>query len=299
MTTDRPRDGKVKVMIRARDDNDEPLINLDLRGKVTTPTGKAEAENRADLDFKQIRAGVYEAEFKAEETGSYFINVQSWGPVTDKDGNTVMEAKDGARSAVTISYSPEYADLETNIGLLEKLRALTDGETFADTAASLDEVVSTHELFRKAPAFSKSVQPIWYWLLFAAAVLLFFDVASRRISLDYPAVAAAVVAGWNRLRGRRVTAERAPEFIDRLRARKAQVGESIDQGKKERRYEGTAPPSAAPAGADETKPPLTASPQQPPKPAPRSSEEGGDYLSRLKKAKKRAMEDRDKPKDEE
>src|SRR5262249_41797539 len=114
------RDGKIRVFVDARDDNNKPIIDLDLKGKVTTRSGKAEAEGRADLEFKQTNAGVYEAEIKADEMGSYFINVQSWGTVKDKegkvvvgkDGKPVMEAQDGVRTGVTVPYSPEYADLE-------------------------------------------------------------------------------------------------------------------------------------------------------------------------------------------
>ncbi len=309
MTTEL-RDGKVKVIIDARDDNNKPLINLDLRGKMTTPSGKAEQENRADLEFKETNAGVYEAEFKADETGSYFINVQSWGvakdkdgkPLLDKKGNEVKEAKDGIRSGITVPYSPEYSDLETNTALLEKLRALTDGESYADSETALAEAAAGGEVFRKAPAFSKNLQPVWHWLLFAAAVLLLFDVAVRRIALDAGAVVGAAVATWDRLRGRSAAADRAPEYIDRLRARKAQVGEAIGQGKKAaRRFDAGegAPTAAPPPGADEAKPrpepgprPATQRPKQP-------AGQEADYLSRLKQAKKRAMEERDKDKGEE
>jgi uncharacterized membrane protein len=306
------RDGKIKVVVDARDDNNKPIIDLDLKGKVTTPTGKAEQEGRADLDFKQTNAGVYEAEVKADEMGSYFINVQSWAKAKDKDGKVilgkdgkpVMEAQDGVRTGVTVPYSPEYADLESNTALLEKLRALTDGETYADTDDALRDAAADGDVFRKAPAFSRTLQPIWPWLLFATAVLLFFDVATRRIALEFGAVTSAAVATWDRLRGRNAAADREPEYIDRLKARKAQVGESIGQGKKAaRRFdagEGTTA-AAPPPGADEAKP----APQAAPRPAPQrpkqpaGGQEGGDYLSRLKKAKKRAMEDRDKEKDEE
>jgi Mg-chelatase subunit ChlD/uncharacterized membrane protein len=308
MTTEL-RDGKVKVYIDARDDNNKPMIDLNLRGKVTTPTGKAEAESRADLEFRETNAGVYEAEFKADETGSYFINVQSWGtakdkdgkPLLDKHGKPVTEAKDGVRAGITVPYSPEYADLESNTALLEKLRALTDGETYADDAKSLEEAAGDGAVFRKAPAFSKNLQPVWHWLLFATAALLLFDVAARRIALEIGAVVGATVATWDRLRGRSAAADRVPEYIDRLKARKAQVGETIGQGKKAaRRFDAEQAPvgAAPPPGADEAKPRAEPRPvpQRPRPVAPVAPE--GDYLSRLKKAKQRAMEDRDKEKDE-
>jgi Mg-chelatase subunit ChlD len=306
-----PRDGKVKVTIDARDPNNQPLIDLNLRGRVTTPSGKPEAQGKLDLEFKQTNSGVYEAEFKADEAGSYFVNVQAWGVAKDKNGKVVLgkdgkpveEAKDSVRAGMTIPYSPEYSDLETNTALLERLRALTDGETYADDAESLDKAAARGEVFRKAPAFSKNLQPVWYWLLFLTGTLLLFDVATRRISLEFGAVTAAAVAAWDRQRGRTAAAAREPEYIDRLKARKAQVGEAIDQGKKAaRRFEGgEAPAAAPPPGADEAAARPAAAPR-PAAPRPKPAAEGGqegDYLSRLKKAKKRAMEERDKEKDEE
>ncbi len=307
------RDGKVKVILDARDDNNKPIEKgMELRGKVTTPSGKAEQQSKVDLDFKQTNAGVYEAEFKADETGSYFINVQSWGevkgkdgkPILGKDGKPLMEAKDGVRTGITVPYSPEYSDLETNTALLEKLRAITDGQTYEDSAEALEAAAASGSdgVFRKAPAFSNNLQPVWQWLLFLTGVLLLFDVASRRIALEFGVVVAAVVATWDRLRGRNAAADRVPEYIDRLRARKAQVGEAIGQGKKAgRRFEGgDAPAAPPPPGADEAAPRPEAAPRRPaPRPLTEAGKEAGDYLSRLKKAKKRAMEDRDKDPNEE
>src|SRR5581483_1015914 len=119
---------------------------------------------------------------------------------------------------------------------------------------------------------------------------------TRRISLEFGAVVAAAVATWDRLRGRSAAAARVPEYIDRLRARKAQVGEALGQGPKAaRRFEGDESPAAAPPpGADEAAPKPAAAPR-PAAPRPKPAAEGGqegDYLSRLKKAKKRAMEER-------
>jgi Mg-chelatase subunit ChlD/uncharacterized membrane protein len=306
-----PRDGKVKVTVDARDANNKPIIDLNLRGKVTTPSGKAEAQGKIDLEFRETNSGIYEAEFKADEAGSYFVNVQSWAyakdkdgrPLLDKSGKPVEEAKDSVRAGMTIPYSPEYSDLETNTALLEKLRALTDGQTYADNGPALEEAaVDRDAVFRQAPSFSKNLQPMWQWLLFLAGALLLFDVASRRIALEFGAVVAAVVATWDRLRGRNAAADRVPEYIDRLKARKAQVGEAIGQGKKAaRRFDaGEAPVAAPPPGADESRrPEPSPRPAQPrPRPAAGAGQEG-DYLSRLKKAKQRAMEERDKPKDEE
>ena len=65
MTTEY-RDGKVKVIVDARDDKIKPLTNLRLSGGVSTPTGQEEARGGIDLKFEQKNSGVYEAEFKAD-----------------------------------------------------------------------------------------------------------------------------------------------------------------------------------------------------------------------------------------
>ena len=158
--TAEPRDGKVRVTIDARDANNKPRIDLNLRGKVTTPSGKAEAEGRADLEFKQTNAGVYEAEVKADEMGAYFLNVQAWGAVKDKDGKVVpgkdgkpvVEAKDGARAAVTAPPPPELREFESNPRLLERLRELAGGKTYEDSAAALEEAARSGDVYRPVAA---------------------------------------------------------------------------------------------------------------------------------------------------
>ncbi len=207
-------EGKIKIVVDARDEKGQGQLGVLLRGKVSTPTGKDEGLGKTDLKFTQTNSGVYEAEVKAEEAGSYFVNVQAYRMVNkkDKDGKDVPgpdgkplkveEAYDSARSGVTVPYSPEYADLETNTKLLEDLRAMTDGQTYADDAKELTAAVNSNELFRRPPATYKNVQPVWYWLVFLAAVGLLFDVGVRRISVELGGVVTAATAVWDRLRVR-------------------------------------------------------------------------------------------------
>ncbi len=295
-------EGKIKILVDARDDKGQGALGLLLRGKVSTPTGKDEGVGKTDLKFTQTNSGVYEAEVKAEEAGSYFVNVQAYRKVKkkDKDGNMVEveEAYDSARSGVTVPYSPEYADLETNTKLLEDLRAMTDGQTYADDAKDLSAAVSHNELFRRPPATYKNVQPVWYWLVFLAAVGLLFDVGVRRISVELGGVVTAVTAVWDRLRGRMAAAEAVPEFFDRLRTRKAAVGKALETGgaRAAKRFDAEEAPTttAPPPGADEAPRPA---PVKRPAARPQAAEagaEGGDFLGRLKKAKKQAMKDHEK-----
>src|SRR5207253_1513766 len=133
-------DGKVKVAIDAHDeDNKKPLTDLNLQAGVTTPSTRADGVQPPAIKFEQKNSGLYEAEFKAEEAGSYFINVQARRP--GKDGKE--EIVDSARAGVTIPYSPEFADMESNTALLERLRHLTSGQTFDED--TLAKAVQTDE----------------------------------------------------------------------------------------------------------------------------------------------------------
>ncbi len=301
-------DGKVKVTIDAHDeDNKKPLTDLVLEAKVTTPSPRPEGDRGPELKFEQKNSGLYQAEFKAEESGSYFINVQA-----KRTGNNGKVELDSVRSGVTIPYSPEFADMESNTALLERLRAMTGGQTFAeDTLAkaaatndsTADEAMAalSRDVFRAGLPQFKSLQPVWYWLVFLTGVLLFFDVAVRRIAIQPAQVAAAGQRVWERLRGRAVEAPQTPQFIERLRSRKAQVGETLDQLRAARRFEPAQHVAEAPRGADEVTVAAPRTPASRPAPQPRigpeSQEEAADYASRLLKAKQRVWQERDKDKD--
>jgi len=317
------RDGKVKITVDARDQNNKPLTDLTLRGRITPPSLKTDDPRLAELKFVQKNSGIYEAEFKADESGSYFINAQAVRRVkTIKDGKEVEieEGIDSIRSGVTIPYSPEFSEMESNAPLMKKLSEMTGGREFLekprqkiggqvypdyatvpDGTKTLAEAASTGLVYRREglpPA--KSLQPIWYWLLVTAGVLLLFDVAIRRIAVNATEVAVAAQKGWERLRGRMVRADETPQFLERLKSRKAQIGETIGKARAAKRFEGEpvlaeTPPPGAGEGSTAA-PRATVRPIAKPRIATEKEQEAVDYASRLMKAKKRVWEERDKDK---
>jgi uncharacterized membrane protein len=294
------RGDRVRVTVRTRDEKGRPLTDLELRGGVTGPAVKGGGAGRPPLKFVQKGVGVYEAELKAEDVGSYFLNVQAVRrrSVPGKGGKAeaVEEVVDSVRGGVTVPYSPEFADMEGNPSLLERLRELTGGKAYADDAESLERAVRANDVFRPASERSRSLQSVWFWLVFLTGVALFFDVAARRLSLDPHKLAVAARGAWERLRGVGAPAG-APAFLERLQSRKAQVGESLEKGKASRRYEGGPAPAAPPPGAGEVPlaPPPAPRPAAPPA-ARKEEDEAGDFASRLLRAKKRALEERDRDK---
>jgi hypothetical protein len=290
------KDGKVKVTVEARDDkkNNRPITDLTLRGGVTLPNARPGDKKELTLKLNQKASGIYEAEFKADDSGSYFLNIAS---VVEKDGK-IDKVLDSVRGGVTVPYSPEFADMESNVALLDKLREITGGESIPDEANAMDRAALAGEVFRSGLPLTKSMQPIWFWLVLATAVLLFFDVGVRRIAIEPAEVGAALGRVWDRLRGRVPVPEGAPQFLDRLRSRKVQVGDALDKARAAVRYEGGDMPTTAPGGAQvSTGRPSAPKPVgQQPGMAPQKEPEAGDFASRLMRAKKKVWEERDKDK---
>jgi hypothetical protein len=142
------------------------------------------------------------------------------------------------------------------------------------------------------------LQSIWYWLLALAGIGLFFDVAVRRIAVDPNIAAVKVQEEWQRLRGLRAAVPRTSQVLDRLKTRKDLVGEAIEKEKAARRFEGGdapyAPPPIAGAGPMPGGPKPPPPPTQAPRVGPEAEGEPADYGNRLLRAKRRAMQDRDK-----
>jgi len=304
-------DGRVKVSIDARDNNNRPMTDLVLAGGITTPMPHPDDAHKLELKFEQKNSGRYEAEFKVEDAGSYFINVQSKRTVkTRENGKEVIKQEvDSIRSGVTIPYSPEFADTESNIAVMEKLRAMTGGITIPEDALAkisagnetgLEAAKLSGEVFRSGLPQFKNLQPVWYWLVFLTAVGLFFDVAVRRIALQPAEAIAAGTRLWGRLRGRATQAAQTPQFIDRLKSRKAQVGEKLEHLRATRRFEGGEGTVPVAPGAEEvltTSATSSAPPRLAPQISPEVQQEPVDYASRLLKAKKRVWQEREEEKD--
>ncbi|WP_020471327.1 VWA domain-containing protein [Zavarzinella formosa] len=341
------REGKVRVVVEARDENNKPITDLKLTGKVSAPIGGGEGVPPVELKFEQRAGGYYEAEFKADQAGSYIVNAQARqrtqaykgrfrnglpmttveknGQLQLTDGTPVKKLPDGKlayvdngqpveieqevervvdsrRSGVTISYSPEFADLETNATLLKTLARLTGGTVHAEDAKTLKDLAASGDIYRPAPEIIRALLPLWYWLVFAACLLLIIDVANRRITVERHEVTELANRWWAKLRKRAMTkAKTGPEdeFISRLRNKKTATAEQLENEKASRKFEPESTTTAAPTGgADEmeTKPPqpaFTPPPPPPKKPETKPDEGGTDYFSKLRAAKKRAPTDRD------
>jgi hypothetical protein len=180
--------------------------------------------------------------------------------------------------------------------VLRKIATETGGREYKDDKKTLDRAAADSEVFREVPQSFASLQAFWPWMVFLTALCLLLDVAIRRIAIQPETVWAKATATWQRLRGQAVSEEKMPEYIERLKSRKASVGETMDKKKAAKKFEktGNAPVADAPivASSQSTEKPKPATPKEKPKAAAKDE----DFASRLMRAKKKAMEERDKDK---
>jgi hypothetical protein len=191
-----------------------------------------------------------------------------------------------ARSAVAIPYSPEFAAVRSNEGLLAEIARITGGRVIDESSLASADLFSHADM---PPA--RHYQSLWHWLLFIAACLLFLDVTTRRLAVDPNAIVAKLHGWWERWRGR-IKTEQADQYIERLRSRKAAVGEQLDRSRATQRYE--PPPGPAAPARPVSEPSLgavtTAKPASTPTASAAKPPEGDDFAARLMKAKQKARE---------
>jgi hypothetical protein len=284
------RDGKVRIVITALDANDEFRNSLAM-------TGAAIGPDLEPLDFQihQIAPGRYVGEFEASKSGSYHLTV------VPSPGEAPL------LTGVNVPYSAEFRDRDTNIGLLQQLAALrpAGGETGVLSPADLDpsqmDALLALDTFRADLPQAVSIRDVWPLLLLSCGLIFLADVFVRRVAVTLDWIVPAVSWLRNKLLNRRVVAE-VEQRLERLRSKKQELAESIDQRRAATRFapsedipaDSPAPDvdrvlkdTAASAG-------VAQSPQRPAAPAPRDASEADAYTARLLEAKKRAREERER-----
>ena len=165
------------LTVDARDETSGFVNNLTLETNVVAPDGSVQ-----NLLLQQVGPGRYEAGFAPETDGAYFLRIAG--------GESNEDISVGQTVGWVLGYSPEYANFEANVGLLEAMGVLTGGQDFT----GLETAVFAHNL----PSEQAS-RPIWNWLTLTAVLLLPFDIALRRLVItrqDMARVWAATLGRW-------------------------------------------------------------------------------------------------------
>ncbi|MCE5269554.1 MAG: hypothetical protein LLG00_16885, partial [Planctomycetaceae bacterium] len=274
-------DGQVRVVVNALDKNDEFLNFLSMNATAVGPDMKP-----VPLKVEQTSPGRYVGALPARDAGSYFVTISPG----------VGQAP--IRAGVTVPYSDEFRDRMPNDALLEQLvavppkggppgRLIELPPQFDKTGPLPKENPFRHDLPKAA-----SSQDAWHYFLLASCCVLFCDVFCRRVHVNFAWVPPLAVRARDWVLRRQPKAA-APEFMQRLRSRKAEVSDQLDQIHATARFEPASPPPAGADALDEVAQPAAPrerSVSRSPSDAPMAQEES--YTERLLKAKKKVWEDR-------
>jgi hypothetical protein len=261
------------------------------------------------MKIEQTAPGRYVGSFPSRDAGSYFVTIDPGGRAAP------------IRTGVNVPYSDEFRDRGSNDPLLAGLAAMvpkdgTPGQLIEGPASSDDiEPLLAVNTFRHDLPKATSSQDIWHLLALAAACVFFADVFTRRVHVSFAWAPPLARRAWD-FALRRQPATAKPEYIERLRSRKAEIEDRLAQLRAATRFEmptgSPLPPGegqgeglGATAGAlpggkglgeigAEGRDQPSAKPAAPPALGPEQKTEEEGYTERLLKAKKKAWEDRDK-----
>jgi len=260
--------GTGHVGIDAVDDKGNFLNFLKFAGSVIGPDMRAKP-----IVVEQTGPGRYEASLDARQVGSYVVSVAAIGQADNAPDVSV----------VSISYPPEYKDMEPNIGLLKRLSQETSGR-FSPAASSV---------FAGKFRQSKTYTDIWRLLMIIAMVLLPIDVAVRRVAVSPEMLAEVYVAVKSNIQGMRV--RRMARAVERTETMGALLKTKKQVAKKTTGDEADKPPIKIeiPSPQARTTPkPLETRPAAKGAPPPSDGSDGGT-TSRLLAAKRKARDKTD------
>lgn len=278
--------GRGRIRIDALDRNAATINFMSIQGALVDPKSDA-----SPLQLTQTAPGRYEAEFNADEPGSYVLNLSyTSGRGADAISGTLQ-------TGVSVAFSAEYKQLATNEPLLRELAERTGGRT-------LDKSTARGAFDMTALPKAEARRSIWEDLVRWMLLLFLIDVAVRRIAINPVEVARKLRRYIHEMAGSRRAGESAAEVLTTLRGSRDKVretsagppaGRPSDAGpapNRSARYEAPVPDakvaeqlSRALGGASETDAPVVARPTK--KPPPTSEV---NFAERLRKAKQQARE---------
>jgi hypothetical protein len=227
------------------------------------------------------------------EAGSYFVTINPGRGMTP------------LRTGVNVPYSDEFRDRGANDALLTQLAAVQPkdgppGKLIEDAAEPRPGDLSAgapagklreFNTFRHDLPKATSSQEAWHWLILIASCVFLGDVFIRRVSVNFAWLPPLLVRLGN-LVLRRQPEPAQPQYIERLKSRKAEIAGHLEQLRAATRFELPAQSTADVKLLDELAPPASSEPKgQEPSLAPEKKEEE-TYTERLLKAKKKAWEER-------
>ncbi len=273
------RGGKAVVRIDAVDKNADAINFMEVAGRLVRP-----GDDATPLRLTQTGPGRYEAEFDARDRGNYILSLRyAMGRGAEASSGTLQ-------TGLSIAYSPEYAQLAANVPLLSEISARTDGRLLG--ADQADRVFDRAGL---PPVETR--RPLWESLLHWMLVLFLLDVAVRRIALNPLKMLRNRLA---EMAGRGRPQAETAAVLTTLRGTRDRLREQQRPAQGEPSTEAAPPPKRSvptPTSPERSTRELDgAGPDRPVSGKPSSHkppQSESDYLSRLRRAKRRARREMD------
>jgi uncharacterized membrane protein len=294
------KDNRARVVVTALDKDDEFLNFLNLSARGFDPSLEG-----FDINFTQVAPGRYVAEFDTDRSGNYLFSVFPG------------EGYQRLTAGVSVPYSSEYSDRETNLALLDSMSALEPrrgqkGELLEGYLGGedsdqnkipdgIDKLLETNT-FRPTLTQAVSIQSMWPFLLLLCGTVFFFDVFVRRVAIQPDPIFAAVKTTWRKIFPSEV--EETPSSMARLQTRKAEIEKKFEERRAATRFEPVVEADDTKSGkqqledmiASEHRKEIQAPPTSRPDPKLEEDKQSS-YTSRLLDAKRRAQKDKDRGKE--
>ncbi len=232
------QDGNIRVVVSALDKDDEFINFLNIGGSVVGPDLKP-----LDIEMKQVAPGRYVGELPAASKGELFRPAKSRagpGAAAGRREHSLLGRVPRARhqrGPVARTCRPSPQERLAGQDHRRHAAAASDPPSAAQQTPGNRHV--RHDL-----AKATSSQDIWHLLVFAAACVFLADVFVRRVTINFAWVPPLAAKVRDRLLRRPAMAE-VTVVMDRLRSRKAEVTEQLEQRRAATRFE---PSPDQPAG---------------------------------------------------
>ncbi|MGE7601822.1 VWA domain-containing protein [Peribacillus sp. NPDC097675] len=163
ITNTLPKFESEPYMLTQDNSGEETVIKLESSTQNHLPVSVnvlSEKGEKIDVNTKLIAPGKHEV-IMPKQSGMYFLSVEQ----NTNDGGTNLY-----QTGFTVPYSDEYLQQGLNKKLIKDLLAVSGGQ----------ELKEESEAFRKMQTMARQEQSISSWLLLAAFLLLFCEIAVRR-----------------------------------------------------------------------------------------------------------------------
>ncbi|MBL8059070.1 MAG: VWA domain-containing protein, partial [Anaerolineales bacterium] len=277
------------LTVEAQADSGAYLNGLAVQANIVDPDGETQT-----VTLSQVAPGRYAAAFTPQAEGAYVIRVAGADPAQPAEAPAALAQTAGW----VLSYSPEYqvivppetadpAAAPANVRFLLQLAAAAGGGSVTGEYAR----VFAHDL----PQPPSAAQPVWPWLLAAAALLLPLDIAVRRLVITRQDLSRAWgrLLAWAALRPP-PAASAAPERVEQLSAlfkAKERAGGDPTPGRPASPPPAQPPASSAGGPSVAAQPPAQAPPTGPSSPPPAAASAPGTTSAALLAKKKARQRD--------